>query len=207
MNIDKFRNATGITTALATRWYPHLTATFDEFGIKSATEQAMFIAQVGHESAGFSRIAESFNYSQQGLRATFGHRLSDEQISMLGRQSGETVVPQNRQAAIANLVYSGRLGNKAPSDGWKFRGRGLIQITGLDNYRACGNGVALDLVTSPELLELDANAMRSAAWFWKSKRLGQYGADVERVTLLVNGGRNGLDDRRERFELAHKVLV
>ncbi|EHD21795.1 MULTISPECIES: glycoside hydrolase family 19 protein [Brenneria] len=207
MTQDQFQKAANISAGLATRWFSHLIATFNEFDIDDAVARAQFIAQVGHESAGFTRVLESFNYSQPGLRATFGHRLSNEQIAMLGRQSGESTVPPNRQAAIANLVYSGRLGNKSVGDGWRYRGRGLIQITGLDNYRTCGAGLKLDLVTSPERLEEDSNAMRSAGWFWNSKRLGRYGADVERVTLVINGGRNGLADRRERFDLARRVLV
>ncbi|PWC17142.1 endolysin [Brenneria roseae subsp. roseae] len=203
MTKDQFQKAANISAGLAARWFPHLKATFDEFSISTPVDQAQFIAQVGHESGGFSRIVESLNYTPAALVATFGKRITQYQADMLGRTS---VHPAN-QAAIANLVYSNRLGNKSQADGWKFRGRGLIQITGLDNYRSCGNGLALDLVTSPELLEQDINAIRSAGWFWKSKRLGQYAADVERVTLVINGGRNGIDDRRERFDLARRVLV
>lgn len=126
---------------------------------------------------------------------------------MLGRQRGETSVPLNRQMAIANLVYGSRMGNKAPGDGWKYRGRGPMQLTGLDNYRACSTGLKLDLVGQPELLEQDIHAMRSAGWFWQSRNCGKYAADIERVTLLINGGTNGLDDRKARFDQAKKVLV
>ncbi|WP_048794966.1 MULTISPECIES: glycoside hydrolase family 19 protein [Serratia] len=203
---DQFKEAAGIAAGLATRWFPHLETTFTEFGITSPVEQAMFIAQVGHESAGFTAVAESFNYSVTGLQSTFGHRLTADQCKMLGRQQGETVVPANRQAAIANLVYSGRLGNKGPGDGWKYRGRGLIQITGLENYRACSAGIKTDLVLVPDLLEQDEYAMRSAGWFWNSQSCGKYTGDVERVTLLINGGKNGLADRQERFERARQVL-
>lgn len=203
MTKDQFQKAAGISAGLAARWFPHLAATFEEFGIKAANEQAMFIAQVGHESGGFFRIVESLNYTPAALVKTFGKRITQYQADMLGRTPAH---PAN-QEAIANLVYADRLGNKGKGDGWKYRGRGLIQVTGLDNYRACGAGLKLDLVTLPELLEQDANAMRSAGWFWSANRCGQYGADVERVTLIINGGRNGLDDRRERFELARRVLL
>lgn len=203
MTKDQFQKAAGISAGLATRWFPHLTATFAEFGITAVNEQAMFIAQVGHESGGFASIIESLNYTPAALVATFGKRITQYQADMLGRTGKQAA----NQEAIANLVYAGRLGNKGKGDGWKYRGRGLIQVTGLDNYRACGAGLKLDLVSSPELLEQDANAMRSAGWFWSANRCGQYGADVERVTLIINGGRNGLDDRRERFELARRVLV
>ncbi len=207
MTKDQFKEAAGIAAGLATRWFTHLEATFTEFGITSPVEQAMFIAQVGHESAGFNATAESFNYSVAGLQSTFGKRLTADQCKMLGRQRGETAVPENRQAAIANLVYGGRLGNKGPSDGWKFRGRGLIQITGLDNYRACSTGVKTDLLLVPDLLEKDEYAMRSAGWFWNSRNCGKYAGDVERVTLLINGGKNGLTDRQERFERARQALA
>ncbi|WP_049235562.1 glycoside hydrolase family 19 protein [Serratia marcescens] len=207
MTKDQFKEAAGIAVGLATRWFPHLEATFTEFEITSPVEQAMFIAQVGHESAGFTAVAESFNYSVAGLQSTFGHRLTADQCGMLGRQKGETVVPANRQAAIANLVYGGRLGNKGSGDGWKYRGRGLIQVTGLDNYRTCSAGIKTDLVLVPDLLEQDEYAMRSAGWFWKSRNCGQYAGDVERVTLLINGGKNGLADRQERFERARQILA
>lgn len=207
MTQEQFQQATGISAELAARWFPHIEATFKEFGITSVIEQAMFIAQVGHESGGFTASVESFNYGVAGLKATFGHRLSAEQCSMLGRQPGEKMVPANRQAAIANLVYSGRMGNKAAGDGWKYRGRGPMQITGLDNYRACSAVLKVDLVLIPELLEQDSYAMRSAGWFWSANKCGRYGADVEKVTKIINGGLNGLDDRAARYKRARKALA
>lgn len=119
MTKDQFQQAANIGAGLVARWFPHIDATFKEFGITSAVDQAMFFAQFGHESSGFTRVVESFNYSIASLQSTFGKRLSKGQCAMLGRQLGESVVPVNRQAAIANLVYSGRMGNKAAGDGWK----------------------------------------------------------------------------------------
>ncbi|OKP30957.1 glycoside hydrolase family 19 protein [Serratia fonticola] len=207
MTKDQFQMAANIGAGLAARWFPHIEATFKEFGITSVIDQAMFIAQVGHESGGFTASVESFNYGVAGLKATFGHRLSAEQCSMLGRQPGEKVVPINRQAAIANLVYSGRMGNKAAGDGWKYRGRGPMQITGLDNYRACSAVLKVDLVLVPELLEQDSYAMRSAGWFWSANKCGRYGADVEKVTKIINGGLNGIEDRTARYQRARKALA
>lgn len=207
MTKDQFQQVAGISAGLAARWFPHIDATFKEFGITSAVDQAMFIAQFGHESAGFTKVVESFNYSVAGLQSTFGKRLSKDQCAMLGRQRGESVVPVNRQAAIANLVYSGRMGNKAAGDGWKYCGRGIPQITGLDNYRACSAALKADFVLVPELLERDEYAMRAAGWFWSANKCGRFGTDVEKVTKIINGGLNGLEDRTARYQRARKALV
>ncbi|ELY4224953.1 glycoside hydrolase family 19 protein [Cronobacter sakazakii] len=206
MDITQFQKSAGITAELAKRWFPHIVAAMVEFGIKNPVDQAMFIAQVGHESAGFTSLIESFNYSVAGLRATFSSRLTPDQINALGRKQYEKSLPLERQRAIANLVYSKRMGNNGPGDGWNYRGRGLIQITGLANYRDCGNGLKVDLVAQPELLAQDAYAARSAAWFYDSKGCLKYPGDVIRVTQIINGGQNGLDDRRARFAAARKVL-
>ncbi|WP_425139761.1 glycoside hydrolase family 19 protein, partial [Enterobacter hormaechei] len=128
----------------AARWYPHLLVTFAEFGINKPLELAMFIAQIGHESNGFTAKVESFNYSVDGLIATFGpkskaKRLTEYQCRMLGRTAQQPA----KQEAIANLVYGGRMGNSASGDGWKYRGRGPMQTTGLKNYMACGPALKL----------------------------------------------------------------
>lgn len=99
------------------------------------------------------------------------------------------------------------LGNQVAGDGWKYRGRGLKQVTGLSNYRSCGQALKLDLVTRPELLERDDYAAHSAAWFYVSHGCLLHSGDIERVTLLINGGRNGLDKRRALFNQAKSVLV
>ncbi|MDR4897919.1 glycoside hydrolase family 19 protein [Yersinia kristensenii] len=202
----QFRMAANISAELAARWIQPIALAMKEFGITTPVQQAMFIAQAGHESASFTLLVESFNYSINGLIATFGKRLSADQASALGRKPCEVAVPLNRQQAIANLVYSGRMGNKAAGDGWKYRGRGLIQTTGLDNYRACGTALKLDLISNPDQLLTDLNAVRSAAWFWQSRNCGQYADDIQRVTQLINGGNNGINDRKARFELAKREL-
>ena len=209
MNQTQFQKAAGISAGLAARWFPHIDAAMREYGITAPLDQAMFIAQMGHESTRFTRVVENLNYAAENLVPTFGsHRITSQQAAALGRTATQ---PAN-QKAIANLVYGGEwgkknLGNQVAGDGWKYRGRGLKQITGLSNYRSCGQALKLDLVTQPELLELDENAARSAAWFYVSRGCQLHSGDVDRVTLLINGGSNGLEKRRKLFNLAKSVLV
>ncbi|SAP82208.1 glycoside hydrolase family 19 protein [Klebsiella grimontii] len=208
MDIIQFQKAAGVSQDLATRWHPHIEAAMKEFGISKPEDQAMFIAQAGHESGGFSRLVESFNYSIASLAGFVrAGRLTQDQANALGRRQGEPSLPLVRQRAIANLVYSKRMGNNGPGDGYNFRGRGLIQITGLTNYRDCGNGLKVDLVTQPELLAQDEYAARSAAWFFATKGCLKYTGDLARVTQIINGGQNGIDDRRVRYLTAKKALV
>ncbi|EOF5704562.1 glycoside hydrolase family 19 protein [Salmonella enterica] len=204
MNQSQFQQAAGISAGLSARWYPHITAAMSEFGITAPLDQAMFISQTGHESAGFTVLRESFNYSVEALKKTFGTRLTPYQCGMLGRIDGRQVA---HQPQIANLVYGGRMGNKDAGDGWKYRGRGLIQITGLENYTRCGAALKLDLVANPGQLELERHAARSAAWFFVTKGCLKYSGDMVRVTQIINGGQNGIGDRRERFEKAKSVLI
>jgi len=208
VNQTQFQKAAGVSVELASRWYQPISDAMNEFRIINKVDMAMFIAQVGHESAGFTLLVESFNYGVAGLSNFIrAGRITQDQAKALGRRPDERLLPVERQRAIANLVYSKRMGNNAPGDGWLYRGRGLIQITGLNNYRDCGNGLKVDLVKQPELLAEDVYAARSAAWFFATKGCLKYPGDLEQVTKIINGGTNGLEDRRARFGKAKTVLV
>lgn len=207
MTKEQFMKAAGLSVILADKWYPHIIAAMNEFGIDTPKRKAAFIAQVGTESGGFRSVQESLNYSVQGL-SIFGGRLTAAQREQLGRKPGEPALSPARQAAIANIVYGGRYGNNLTGDGWRFRGRGLKQITFRANYEACGKALGLDLINNPDLLTEPKNAARSAGWFWKANKLNTFAdsGDFTGMTRAINGGLNGLADRQARLKVAEGVL-
>lgn len=173
-------------------------------------EGAHFLAQLAHESAGFTRFEESFDYSVERLREVFSRtRISDEECRQWGRAPGRRA----DQEAIANRVYGGlwgrnRLGNTQPGDGWKYRGRGCAQLTGRDNYARCGAALGLDLLAHPDLLLIPEHNARSAVWFWTTKNCAPHAMrdDVETVSRAWNGGTNGLADRIRFLKRAKTLL-
>lgn len=169
-----------------------------EFSIASSMQQAAFLAQCAHESSQLHCVVENLNYSHDGLRKTFPQYFSD----------GEAWSYEHYPERIANLVYANKNGNGAveSGDGWRFRGRGLIQVTGRDNYLVCSGALDIDLLWQPDLLEEPIPAARSAGWFWSRNRLNAIADDVVAVTKRVNGGLNGLTERRAFFVRACQVL-
>ncbi|WP_350262592.1 glycoside hydrolase family 19 protein (plasmid) [Pantoea sp. BJ2] len=199
-----FADVTGLSGGDTDRWYHAIMAAMDEFKIQSALSQAMFIAQVGHESLGFKRLSENLNYSPSGLQTIFGKQRFPEEVAWsLGRNEEHPA----RLREIADRAYGGRLGNTNPGDGWVYRGRGLIQITGKYNYEQCGIALRKNLLKEPELLESDTLAARSAAWYWDSKSCNSTCGDLVRTTEKINGpAKAGLEDRKKRFNMACKAL-
>lgn len=207
MTKNEFLRATAVTPVLAERWYHPIMATMEAYKIDNPLRQSHFLAQIGTESGGLRYIEESFNYSVEGLRI-FGSRLSDDQRRLLGRRYGEAPLTVIQQAEIANLVYGGRYGNIDDGDGWRYRGRGLKQITFRENYHSCGEALGLDLETNPELLLDNMNAACSAGWFWQVNNCNDIADrnDVRGLTRRINGGLNGLKERSIRTKLALRVL-
>lgn len=166
-----------------------------ESGITDPKEQAMFLAQLDHESGGFSKNEESFKYKS-------ADRLM--QVSASARKKGQPAVEQamaQGPEAVAELMYGGRMGNNSPGDAYNFRGRGAIQLTGRANYARAGKALGLDLENHPELAAAPENSAKVAAWYWKDAELGTAArrGDVKAVTKGINGGANGLDDRTEKY--------
>ncbi len=204
MDPSIFQQATALSDALAARWFRPVSDATDEFDISSPARQAAFIAQVAHESAGFSQLVESFNYRIDAL-AIFS-QIPAWMRAQLGRQPGEVSVPLDRQMQIANLAYANRGGNGPASsgDGWRYRGRGLIMITLRGNYVAAGDDLGLDLVSNPDQLTVDAIAARAAAWFWSSHNCNARAdaGDFDAITRAINPAMAGQADRDARYRVA-----
>ena len=174
--------------------------TLQEFDISTPQRIAAFLAQVGHESGSLKFIKENLNYSAQGLTKTFPKYFTPELANQY----------QRNPEAIANRVYANRMGNgpEESGDGWAFRGRGLIQVTGRTNYQACGDFLGVDLISDPSYLESPEGAARSAGWYWTSRNLNALAdvGDMKQITKKINGGFIGLEDRMKHYHHALEVL-
>lgn len=184
-------------------WLEPLYRITKEYGIFDE-RLCMFLAQVGHESNDCKSLSESLNYSADALTKLFGrHRISVDQAIKYGRTSEHPA----DQEMLANILYGGEwgrknLGNIAFGDGALFKGRGLIQLTGRANYTKCGSAIGVPLSNRPELLSSDRDvSVMAACWFFETYTTG---TDITKVTRQVNGGTNGLEDRRRRYT---KVLT
>jgi putative chitinase len=185
---------------------PVLNAAMGDFAVDTPSRIAAFLAQVGHESAQLTRCVESLTYSAQRLAAVWPRRFRSADGSPTALAREVAYQPER----IANLVYAGRNGNgdEASGDGWRFRGRGLLQITGRSNYRSVGEGLEQPFVARPQLLAEPRWACRSAAWWWQRNGLNEL-ADEERfvdITRRINGGLNGLEARAQLWRRAQEVL-
>lgn len=190
------------TTENINKYLTPLNDGMPKFQIDRPLRAAHFIAQVAHESGSLRYNKENLNYSAKALRAVFGKYFpTDELAEQYARQ------PEK----IANRVYANRMGNgdEASGDGWKYRGRGLIQLTGHDNYQRCGQAIGLDLENDPDQVADDPSVSVSAVgWFWQTNNLNRLADadDIKGVTKRINGGYHGLEDRMAFLERAKSVL-
>ncbi|EOD8984362.1 glycoside hydrolase family 19 protein [Pseudomonas aeruginosa] len=185
---------------------PALNVAMERFGIIAPVRGAAFLAQVGHESGQLTRLVENLNYSAQGLAATWPSRYRGAD----GKPNALALNLARHPQAIANNTYASRNGNgdEASGDGWRYRGRGLLQITGRANYRTAGAGLGQPLEQEPELLEQPEFAALSAAWWWSTHGLNELAdrGEFAAITRRINGGLNGQSERLELWERAKAVL-
>jgi putative chitinase len=211
LTVDQVARATGATQTNAAKFLPFLQGTCKAYDITSPNRIAGFLSQIGHESGGLSTLTESLNYSVDALLKIFGrHRISEADAKRHGRFLSQRA----NQEAIANLIYGGdwgrkHLGNTQPGDGWRFRGRGLKQLTGRDNYKRCGDAIGGDFIAKPDDLLMPVNAALSAGWFWHTNGLNKLAdmGDVRAMTKVVNGGANGLTERQALFTQGMRVFA
>jgi len=183
------------------KWFDPLLETFARFDISTPYRQAAFVGQCQHESGNFKTLEENLNYKAESLIRTWPSRFDAENAEEYAHN------PEK----IANKVYAGRMGNgnEESGDGWKYHGRGLIQLTGKDNYTLCGDALMLDLLRDPEILLTPQGACLSAGWFWKKHGLNECAEakQYELMTKRINGGNLGLEDRIAKIDAAVNVLV
>ena len=198
---EQFARCTRCTPFDATNLLPFFQKAMSHYAInKTSRRIAAFLSQCGHESLNLSRLSENLNYSKERLLQVWPGRFNEYSAA----------VYQRDPEAIANNVYSNRMGNgnENSGDGWKFRGRGYIQLTGRSNYTACAGALNLDLLNDPDLLLNPENAAMASAWFWNSRRLNTLAdeGDTRAITRAINGALNGYEDRRQRYMDALKAL-
>ena len=183
-------------------WTPALNDTFAKFNIATPRQQAAFIGQCSHECNNFKTLEENLNYKAETLIKLWPSRFPTLEIA-----NAYAHQPQK----IANKVYASRMGNRdeASGDGFKFRGRGCIQLTGHDSYWHFGQAVNADLVASPDLVSSPKYAALSAGWFWSTHNLNALAdaMNYEAVTRKINGGIFGLAERIALTQKAYQVLV
>ena len=183
------------------KWLQPLIDTFIKYNISTTQRQASFIGQCQHESNNFRTLEENLHYSAVGLMRVWPSRFTSDVVAQ---------AYANNPEKIANKVYAGRMGNgdEESGDGWAYHGRGLIQLTGRDNYSACGTSLGFAYITNPELLVQPRHAALTAGWFWNKKGLNDL-ADAEDYTTMtkrINGGTLGLDDRIAKIQKAKEIL-
>jgi putative chitinase len=185
-------------------WHRALSQLLSDYDINTPNRIAAFVAQCAHESGGFMVLKENLNYKAATLRKIFPKYFPNDQIA------NDYASRPNKQVVIASKVYANRMGNgdEASQEGWKFCGRGLIQLTGKSNYQAFADSLEMDINDVPEYLATFEGAAQSACWFWETNKLNQWAdaGDILTLTKRINGGTIGLEDRKKHYDHALHVL-
>jgi putative chitinase len=182
-------------------WYEAIDQLLPDYDINTPARVAAFIAQCAHESGNFVFVKENLNYRAVSLRKTFGKYFTDDAIA---------AQYANRPEKIANRVYANRMGNgdEASGDGYRFCGRGLIQLTGRDNYTFFAGSLEIPVEEASEYLATFEGAVQSACWFWETNNLNRFAdpGDIKGLTRAINGGYIGLADRESHYHHALHVM-
>jgi putative chitinase len=181
-------------------WYDALSQALPDYDINTPKRIAAFLAQCAHESGGFVFLQENLNYQAASLCRVWPRYFNSANAAQYA----------HNQEKIANRAYGGRMGNgpEETGDGWKFHGRGLIQLTGRSNYQAFADSIETDISDIPEYLATFEGAVQSACWFWENNNLNQFAdiGDILTMTKRINGGTLGLDDRTARYNRALQIM-
>lgn len=182
-------------------WYQVIVDNLPGFDITTPERIAAFLAQCSHESAEFTRLTENLNYRWESLRKVFPKYFPNDSIA---KQYA------HKQEAIASRVYGNRMGNgpESTGDGFLYKGRGIIQITGKNNYQEFADYMEMALEEIPDYLETFEGALISACWYWEKNDLNRFAdtGDIKRLTKAINGGYIGLEDRIEKYESILEIL-
>jgi len=186
------------------QWHHALSILLPDYEINTPKRVAAFVAQCAHESGGFMVLKENLNYKAASLRKLFSKYFPTDELAQ------QYASKPNKQAAIANRIYASRMGNgdEASGDGYKYCGRGLIQLTGKSNYVAFADSLEISPEEASEYLSTFEGAAQSACWFWETNNLNQWAdkGDIVTLTKRINGGTIGLEDRIKHYEHALHVL-
>jgi len=185
-------------------WYSDLSQLLPDYDINTPQRIASFLAQCTHESDDFTALKENLNYRPASLRKLFPTHFETDEIA------NDYANRPNKQEAIANRLYCNRMGNgdEASGDGYRYCGRGLIQITGKDNYFWFAASVQITAEEASQYMQTFEGACQSACWFWENNNLNQFAdsGDIITMTKRINGGTIGLDDRKARYAKIMKIL-
>ena len=181
-------------------WYKALSEALPDYDINSPQRVASFLAQCGHESGGFTAIKENLNYKAESLVRVWPKYFNASNANDYA----------HNQEKIDNRAYANRMGNgdEASGDGYRFCGRGLIQLTGRSNYQAFADSIQEDINNLPDYLATFEGCVQSACWFWEANNLNQYADNYDLLTMTkkINGGTLGLDDRTARYKKALQIM-